>query len=224
MPSISSEDKNNDQHQTADSAQQPTKKPDDGLTPSSVLTGHTLEPQTSEKQNKCCNYKQWRADDSSSVWTKRYTFLTVIIVGIMIVQTYISQQSIVGVQRAFVSLNRLSLTRYKRFLTVTVNGKDNSVEWMIEPIWENTGSTPTRNLKIFNAAPIGRVLKPNTSLSDIEIDFSVKDEANRVPIFIAPKGQVSISVNLVSRDFLQALKDGTVEYFLWGEAIYDDVF
>ncbi len=223
-PSVAPKNDSDNQHSGASDCQQPRQKTNDGLSRAVSPEGHPAQPQTAQKQNNCCHNEKRKADDSGSIWTKGYTALTGIIVILMIAQTYISQQSVVGVQRAFVSLNKLALTRYRKFLTVTVNGKDNSIEWIIEPVWENTGSTPTKDLKIFNAAPIERAITPNTPIADIDIDFTVKDEGTRVPVFIAPRQQASTSVDFVSRDFLTSLKKGTAEYFLWGEATYEDVF
>ncbi len=101
---------------------------------------------------------------------------------------------------------------------------DDSISWIIRPVWENSGSTPTRNLTIYVDNLRARNIDSNTPIMDPVMDFRVPNEDFRFPTFIPPKGESSGAVDYTSNDGLRNLRDRKQEFFIWGEAKYDDAF
>jgi hypothetical protein len=90
--------------------------------------------------------------------------------------------------------------------------------WRLRPSWTNTGNTPTRQMKVFVAYEFIDALLPD--------DYTFPTPSfDTVPgTSIGPKG----SIESDARDFwgedLVAVKEGRKHLYIWGVAVYRDVF
>ena len=114
----------------------------------------------------------------------------------------------------------------KRSLRSYVNLRDIQLEkrndglFDIIPEWENTGNTPTINLR----ATLNR-LETNVEIPN-EIAYGDMAGFNTVPMLIGPKSTTGISFGQISKTCLDQFnrRDELRQFRIWGRAIYNDVF
>jgi hypothetical protein len=155
----------------------------------------------------------------------RYDFITLGIglVGLIVVIYYttinywlysVTKESLVDVQRAYVVYTGLSPfgfldVRNKRTPTVQIN-----------PVWANTGKTPTKNLRIYVSTPKEIVAPYKAS----DLNFRKEADVTYTQLYIAPGLTVHGGGKTLSLDDLHAIRDGKKQMYVWGCAWYDDVF
>jgi hypothetical protein len=191
-----------------------------------AFTTFANEQKAREDKADIQNAKKTITEGRTLFWIGLYTAITGIILFVGIYQAYVAHESLASVQRAFIDLKGFDIESRAHYLIVRQNfgNQDNSFSWFIEPIWENSGSTPTRNLRIYNAAPITRNIAPNTPVSDPMIDFKIPKDSDLISTFIPPRGEASASIEYANNDLLRDIQDQKLEAFLWGEATYEDAF
>jgi hypothetical protein len=86
---------------------------------------------------------------SLAKWTKGLVFVGMITIAVLIAHAVIfyktdatTHESLGAVRRAFVFLKRVDLMSYTNSTTKKVE------TWLLEPHWENSGDTPTKNLHL----------------------------------------------------------------------------
>lgn len=122
----------------------------------------------------------------------------------------IAEDSLVKLQRAFVSVQQI---RHVSHLDPGI-GK---IWWSFHVIWENSGASPTRNLRFF----VSRYLED----TDIPPDFKFDPMQTARPVtFLGPKATTSSAEIAVTGDELAAVQSGTKFLYLWGRTDYRDVF
>jgi hypothetical protein len=127
----------------------------------------------------------------------------------------VAEQSLVSTQRAFVFMrgfNGIALTDQEQKVAI----------WKIWPVWENSGTTPSRQL--FNHVswmPIE---------GDIPADFSFPDiwspgiSTEQTRLFLGPKASINGQSVAIPIGHLLEVVAGKKRVFVWGWAEYDDVF
>jgi hypothetical protein len=122
----------------------------------------------------------------------------------------IAENSVVKLQRAFVSVQQI---RYFSHLN-TNTGK---IWWSFHVIWENSGASPTRNLRLFVARYLENIdIPPNFEFDVAQIERPVT--------FLGPKATLASGEITVDGDDLLAVQNGTKFFYLWGRADYRDIF
>jgi len=126
----------------------------------------------------------------------------------------VAEQSLVSTQRAFVfvrGFNGIALT-------------DNQIVclWKIWPIWENSGTTPSRHL--FNHVSwrkfVGE-MPADFNFPDVQQPRTIQEQTR---LFLGPKATINgETVAIPTADLLESAA-GTARVYVWGWAEYDDVF
>jgi hypothetical protein len=125
-----------------------------------------------------------------------------------------NREALTSIQRAFVVYEGLSPfgfldVRNKYTPTVQIN-----------PIWTNTGKTPTKNLRIYVSAPKEIIVPYKVS----DLDFRKEADVTYTQLLIAPGLTIHGGGRRLSLDNLHAIRDGKKQMYIWGCAWYDDVF
>jgi hypothetical protein len=125
-----------------------------------------------------------------------------------------ANESLVTVQRAFVFPTVVQSPAY------TSDGKtQDGVQ--IQFVWQNTGSTPTRNLVI--KSYIEHAVFPGNGNGKASITPDPKPH-EEIRAFIGPKGTASLSPDEIPLSLLKAIFDSSTPLHFRGEAMYQDVF
>jgi hypothetical protein len=115
------------------------------------------------------------------------------------------------VQRAFV---------FVRNVILAANLDPNTEEvkrWLASVEWENSGQTPTRNLRIMiNSAVRAEVLPDGYDFPDFEF--------GEMPTLIGPHASIRSKELEITVEQLDEVKEETAHFYVWGWAEYDDVF
>jgi hypothetical protein len=169
------------------------------------------------------------------VWLRIYSAATLVILAVMVFQAYASWQSVIGVQRAFVRFKEFKFT-LDRIVVTEAAGQKNM--WLLGLIWQNDGNTPTRNLRIFTAAPVIQELpkKPFTVKNGGYIDWPFlepkikfdepSEKVRWMPGVLGPKESSEFGGTHVDEAFIDAVENINENkiVFIWGVARYSDVF
>ncbi len=93
---------------------------------------------------------------------------------------------------------------------------NNKIFWALSPIWENNGNTPTKNLR----------LNSNFYISDSPLpeNFTFPPKGNSIPTMLGPHAIVGGDKIYVLGDALAEVQNGSKFLYIWGHAIYQDVF
>jgi hypothetical protein len=124
----------------------------------------------------------------------------------------LTREALESVQRAFVVYNSLGVWSY---LDLRNNKK---LVYLLRPIWENSGNTPTRNLRIY-VSEIKPAKPPYANL-----DFSQTANTVFTAMFIAPHGVIRGADRVISAEDLFNVRDGKSFFYVWGWATYKDTF
>lgn len=112
------------------------------------------------------------------------------------------------VNRAFVSHDGIRATSFHN---------NNHIYWQFQPIWANTGNTPTLNLRI--------QVNYEVRTSKLPENFDFPDNITTNPFFvIAPKGYITGQAMPIDAQLLAAAQRGEQHIYFWGWAEYNDVF
>jgi hypothetical protein len=86
----------------------------------------------------------------------------------------------------------------------------------ISPTWANSGSTPTRNLRI----------STNWKISHGELPADTVFTYTRPPerLFLGPGGRADVGAVLIPMRDVQAAIEERVQLYFWGRATYEDMF
>lgn len=126
-------------------------------------------------------------------------------------QVRLSRQSVIDTDRAFVYVS-------EGLMGCVVDAKTHKVQaWKTGVRWKNSGTTPTRNLRLFIALAIREDELP------AEFDFPPKPVAD-VNLMIAPGGTIDSDELGISLEDVDAIVAGLKHLYVWGWAEYDDVF
>lgn len=121
----------------------------------------------------------------------------------------IAEDSLVKLQRAFVSVQQI---KHISHLDMT-NGK---IWWTLHIIWENSGASPTRNLRF--------LVSPYLEGTDIPEDFQfLVPNIQRPVTFLGPRATTASEIAITGDD-LAAVQSGTKFLYIWGRADYRDIF
>jgi hypothetical protein len=193
---------------------------------------YICQQQAQQKQDRVQTEQSLNINRHTLWWLRIYSTATIIILVVMTFQAYASWQSVVGVQRAFVSLRSIEVSADPGTTTLP-NG--NIVHyWLVQPYWENTGNTPTRNLRTYMSPFIPTQLS-HTPLrgtvtriteTDPDISFDVPHDGSVWRnTFLAPRHLEGFQGIHTEAQVLQDIfgKQDTT-YRIWGVALYDDIF
>jgi hypothetical protein len=128
----------------------------------------------------------------------------------------IAENALIAGQGAFVFVKNCI------FNGITDPTTNRIVHWKVNVVWENSGETPTRYLKL----RINREVPPlqNSVLPD---DFTFPDSPAidaDTPALIGPNATIDSTQLDVTLDEMTAIRDGGQCLYLWGWAEYDNVF
>jgi hypothetical protein len=122
----------------------------------------------------------------------------------------INHEGLVASNRAYVAFRGLNLSG-------SINGADPSASrFAINPVWENVGNTPTRDMQIYT--------NPAKEIKHPLLDMSMPKTPNIAPGMLAPHTTGMGSSTYVTGDQLLAIRDGRLRMYMWGWARYRDVF
>lgn len=96
--------------------------------------------------------------------------------------------------------------------------KDNHIFWRLSSIWVNRGNTPTRNLRI----SLNFELRSDDLPQDYE--FAQDRAINLSPVTIPPGGNIKSGGWDIRGEDLVAIREGRKHLYIWGNAMYRDVF
>ena len=86
----------------------------------------------------------------------------------------------------------------------------------ISPTWANSGSTPTRNLRIST--------NWKASHGELPADFVFTYTRPPERLFLGPGGRADVGSVLIPMRDIQAAIEDRVQIYFWGRATYEDMF
>jgi hypothetical protein len=115
----------------------------------------------------------------------------------------LAQRNVTAAQRAFVYLDSLSWSNTGGYVSIT-------------PIWANSGTTPSRRLRI----------STNWKASHGELSPGFEIRYSRPPddLFLGPNGKAELGEVLIPLRDIQAAIEERLQLHVWGRATYEDVF
>ncbi len=130
----------------------------------------------------------------------------------------IAERALIAGQRAFVSV------AYRP--SANLGDKDGKItNWTFTPIWSNAGDTPTRNMtNHITRMLFDKEIPPDWDFPNGWDAATPKDKRKNIILGIGPKGWIegqSVSVTVAE---MADVISGKKFMYLWGWAIYDDVF
>jgi len=127
-----------------------------------------------------------------------------------------NKETLVDVQRAFVFLNGFQAMKIQ-----DVNRK--VFGWSFAPVWENSGTTPTRNLRIHVSSQWRPdALPDNFGFPDLWSDPQAPHV--EIPILLGPKATIAGTSITFAPDLIMKVNTRQEHIYFWGWATYRDVF
>jgi hypothetical protein len=126
----------------------------------------------------------------------------------------VNRDSLASIQRAFIAY--ASIETYSHYETST-----GELWWFFDPIWENAGNTPTRNMRSSDNSYFGSTPLPQ-GFSFPELPGNVTN--NEMPSLLGPKGQILGETIQVTGKGLAEVQAGRKYFYIWGCTKYHDVF
>lgn len=121
-----------------------------------------------------------------------------------------AENSLIKLQRPFIGLQQIRYLSHRDLVT-------NKVFWTFHVLWENSGGSPTKNLRFY----VHRYL----SDKDIPTDYKFALSAEPRPItHLMPNAVKGTGELPVTGDDLVAVREGKKFLYLWGRADYRDLF
>jgi hypothetical protein len=114
-----------------------------------------------------------------------------------------ADRNVMATQRAFVYVSEL-----------TWNSEGDNVR--IGPIWSNSGTTPTRKLRI--------ATNWKTSHGELRPDFDINYLQPPANLFLGPGSRAEFGTIFVPMRDIQAAIEQRLHLYVWGRATYDDLF
>jgi hypothetical protein len=157
------------------------------------------------------------------LWTKRaakgvfiYTGLTVVIAIASVFATMISRDALISVQRAFVVPAGLKWDPIG-------DAQIKKVKWNIYATWQNSGNTPTRNLRtlVVKAFSIGILNFDDPLGSNFDIPEDASDKV--IPSFLGPKATMDGGPVEIGGEDLARVQQNGVPLVIGGVARYDGI-
>lgn len=125
----------------------------------------------------------------------------------------INREALVSVQRAYVTPRFPQLGDH---ILINPKTKQRSLEFSI--IWENSGTTPTRNMLTYvNVSAREDPLPEDFAFHDIGHD-------RQIPFVLGPRATASATPRNVSVDVLEGIRHNTMHLYFWGWTKYRDIF
>jgi hypothetical protein len=130
--------------------------------------------------------------------------------------TKISKEALISVQRAFVFI--------KLFETHVINNEFN--EFLIMPMWENSGSTVANSLKNWVNFKVFPGEPPNNyDYPDLDRDGQLlPGQGEGLSMFIGPHATQYADTLAIPVPIMEEVRAGKLRLFVWGWAEYCDVF
>lgn len=97
-------------------------------------------------------------------------------------------------------------------------GGDQIAAWQFKAIWENVGSTPTKNA----VSHVSLQPMPNPMPNDFK--FPDLGDQGSVPVVLGPKAVVGSAAIKVDVSFIQAVQESKAHLYIWGWMSYRDIF
>lgn len=114
-----------------------------------------------------------------------------------------ADRNAIAAQRAFIHLGELAWR---------VDGTN----VRITPAWVNTGTTPTRSMRIST--------NWKASAGELAADFAYIYTRPPEPLFLGPHGRAALGTVAIPMRDIEAAIDERVYLYVWGRAAYEDIF
>ena len=115
----------------------------------------------------------------------------------------VAERNIAAAQRAFVYASALDWSASDAGLKVS-------------PVWVNSGTTPTRRLRIST--------NWKASHGELPPDFEINYTRPPENVFLGPTGKAEIGTLVIPMRDVQAALEERLHLYVWGRATYDDMF
>lgn len=138
-----------------------------------------------------------------------FTFMLVVVAYYQWKWTTIGVDDNQVTNRAFVFRKRFNVTSH-----LDINTQ--KIFWRFTPEWENSGSTPTKNLEINVNFEIGNEALPS--------NFDFPSKGVNIPVVLAPNAAILGNHIDIWGEDLEKVRDGLLRFYIWGTAKYNDVF
>lgn len=122
-----------------------------------------------------------------------------------------------GVRKSTRAIERNMATAQRAFLYIgAMAWSPAGTNVKISPTWANSGTTPTRNLRI----------STNWKISHGELPADTVFTYTRPPerLFLGPGGRADVGAVLIPMRDIQAAIEERVQLYFWGRATYEDMF
>lgn len=127
-------------------------------------------------------------------------------------QVSLSKEALITTERAFVYCERVNSIWTADKITELV------VKWTFQPIWKNSGKTPTKRAINKISWWIG------VDVGDIPANFDFTDANNPGQTIIGPDATMhGLTIDL-DIDTLQKIRSNSAHAYIWGWIDYDDIF
>ena len=115
----------------------------------------------------------------------------------------LTERNVMAAQRAFVYLGELDVER-------------DGANVRISPIWANSGTTPTRRLRINT--------NWKASHGELPPDFDINYVRAPENLFLGPGAKAEFGTIFIPMRDIQAAIEERLHLYVWGRATYDDMF
>jgi hypothetical protein len=122
-----------------------------------------------------------------------------------------------GVRKSTQAIERNMATTQRAFLYIAeMAWSPAGTNVKINPTWANSGTTPTRNLRI----------STNWKISHGELPADTVFTYTRAPerLFLGPGGRADVGAVLIPVRDVQAAIEERVQLYFWGRATYEDIY
>jgi hypothetical protein len=145
-----------------------------------------------------------------------------VVIGLLLAVAFLVQSlylwlALRGVRKSTRAIERNMTTAQRAFLYIGTMGWSLAGQNVkIAPAWANSGSTPTRNLRIST--------NWKASHGELPADFVFTYARPPERLFLGPGGRADVGSALIPMRDLQAAIEERVHLYFWGRATYEDMF
>ena len=155
--------------------------------------------------------EKWSSDGITAAATASIAIFTIVLVIVTNRQARLTKDALIHTQRAFVFVRNGQIAVGKDFQT------DKVKNFTVSVTWENSGDTPTKNLRM----KINRRVNPDPLPDDFDFpDYYIGD----IHTLMGPKSTINSVPLEISTEEMRAVREGEAHLYVWGWAEYDDVF